>query len=701
MAVPVEFAVLGDVRAWRDGRDLYLGSPQQRAMLGLLLLRECRPVPLDELIDQMWGADPPPSARVTVRTYISRLRRSLAHPRDDRAAILSAAGGYALPVPPQTVDLAVFTRRVAEARTARTRGDVAGASASLHAALSLWRGRALAGAHGQFVEQERSRLEQLRLAALEERIVLDLELGRHADLVPELTGLVSTDPLRERLRELLMLALYRAGRQADALNVYQQIRALLNQELGIDPGPGMRTLHQQILRSAPEVSAPAVGPRSAVAPGAPGRPAPAQLPADVPDFSGRTDEVAHLTDILCRTERPRIAGLTGLDGMGKTTLAVHTAHLLRDRFPDGQFFADLGDAGWRAADPFDVLGRFLRAVGTGTGDLPDTVEERAALWRSLLHRRRMLIVLDDAATGEQLRHLLPGSPHSAALITSSRRMNDLPAVSWRTLTVMPPQDATQLLTTIIGPDRERDEPDPCARLLLACSYQPLALRVLAARILARPTWTLAQIEQQMHEQLTHLAGACEDRLLMSTPITRAESRLTAEAAAAFRLASIPAISALSPDSASALLDVPRSRASAVLDSLIDAHLLEALPNGRYGFLDAVRTVARHEARLNDGEVVCRAALERLGCFYLRSELNARCAINGRPPVHAAVHPHHPVAGLVFATPETARTWLADSRVDRVAIVDQLVGSPFATVDRCPVDPLTAGQGSERVLCSAR
>jgi len=274
--VIVEFALLGDVRAWRGGRDVDLGTPGQRAMLALLLLGEGRQICIEELIDRMWGADPPPSARVTARTYISRLRRSLAEAAGADAVIESTAGGYCLPGVADRLDLAVFQRRTEAARVGE---NTAAAAIALRGALELWRGTALSGAHGVFVEQERERLEQLRLAALEERITLELELGQHAVLVAELSGLANAHPMRERAHELLMLSLYRAGRQADALAAYQNIRILLAEKLGIDPGPSLRALHHQILRSAPELAAPRCpAPLRLAAPGAATSPVPAQLP---------------------------------------------------------------------------------------------------------------------------------------------------------------------------------------------------------------------------------------------------------------------------------------------------------------------------------------------------------------------------------------------------------------------------------------
>jgi len=254
MAAPIDFSVLGDVRARQDGHDLDPGTPQQQAVLGLLLLREGKLLLTEELIDQIWGSNPPQTALCTARTYICRLRRLFTGVGQGHSAILSTSGGYCLPTDSHTLDLTVFQRCVQEARNARAAGDLARAATHLRTALSLWRGAPLAGARGQYVQLERTRLEQIHSNILEERIVLDLELGRHNELIGELICLVNTYPLRERPYQLLMLALYRAGRQADALEVYREIRDLLNNELGIDPGPDLRNLQQQILRSAPQLS---------------------------------------------------------------------------------------------------------------------------------------------------------------------------------------------------------------------------------------------------------------------------------------------------------------------------------------------------------------------------------------------------------------------------------------------------------------
>jgi DNA-binding SARP family transcriptional activator len=686
---PVRFALLGHVRARRGQSELDLGPPQQRAMLALLLLHRGGVVSLDELRDQMWGSSPPRTASAAIHTYASRLRRTLAgvdQRQDDHSEILSSGGGYRLPITPETLDLVAFEYRVSEARAARARGDLPRTSASLHGALALWQGRALVGVHGDFVEHERNRLEELRVITLEERIVVDLELGRHHDVLAELTGLVSTYPLRERLRELLMLSLYRAGRQADALHVYQQTRTLLNGELGIDPGPGLRSLQQKILRSDPELSVPGSG--LVVAAGTDGLAlgTPAQLPAGLPDFTGREAELAHLLAVLRRTNKPNIAGLSGLGGVGKTALAVHAAHHLRGDFPDGQVFVDLGAGDERPVHPFEVLGRFLSAVGVPATQLPETLVERSGLWRSLLHQRRMLIVLDNASSSEQVRPLLAASSGSAALVTTPYRLCELTEVDWQVLGGMTAADAIGLFTSIVGPERERDEPAPCARLLASCAYLPLAIRVAGARVRKKPFWQVGQIEQQLYGNLVEVQiDAHGDQRLLYGPVRRAQRRLDDETVTAFRLASLPEVSTLSPGSAAALLNTTRERAMAILDALIDVYLLEPLHDGHYGFLNPVKVIARRDARVSDSQAMRQAALERLWLFYRRSEQNAQYAIKGRPPVRMG-GTQQPSEAITFTMRESAQRWLTDTQADRAGLFHQLHRtSSAATVRQAHAD----------------
>ncbi|NUQ95243.1 MAG: AfsR family transcriptional regulator, partial [Streptomyces sp.] len=444
---PLSFGVLGPVRARRGSEQLSTGSPQQRALLAALLLREGRTATAGELIDAVWGEEPPSQALAALRTYASRLRKVL-----DPGVLVSESGGYAVRgLAEGALDLAVAQDLAAEAEKAKSAGDLCHARELLGRALALWDGEALAGVPGPYAEAQRVRLEEWRLQLLESRLDMDLEQGCHAEAVSELTALTAAHPLRERLRELLMLALYRSGRQAEALAVYADTRRLLADELGVDPRPGLRELQQRILRADPGLAEPP-SPQAEPA-AAPVRPA--QLPATVPDFTGRAAFVQELGEVLSSAEGRvmAVSALAGIGGVGKTTLAVHVAHQARTSFPDGQLYVDLQGAGSRAAEPETVLGSFLRALGTADSAIPDSLEERAALYRSVLDGRRVLVLLDNARDAAQVRPLLPGTEGCAALVTSRVRMVDLAGAHLVDLDVMSPEEALSLFTKIVGEER--------------------------------------------------------------------------------------------------------------------------------------------------------------------------------------------------------------------------------------------------------
>lgn len=373
------------------------------------------------------------------------------------------------------LDLAAAEALRSDAEKARGAGDLCKARELVSRALALWDGEPLANIPGPYAETQRARLEEWRLGLLESRLDMDLEQGCHAEAVSELTALTAAHPLRERLRELLMLALYRSGRQAEALAVYADTRRLLADELGVDPRHGLAELQQRILQADPalaEPSAPTAEPSAS-----PLRPA--QLPATVPDFTGRASFVTELRDILSSASSPdgegqvmAVSAVAGIGGVGKTTLAVHVAHAARPSFPDGQLYVDLQGAGPRAAEPETVLGSFLRALGTADSAIPDSLEERSALYRSTLDGRRVLILLDNARDAAQVRPLLPGTEGCAALITGRVRMVDLVGAHLVDLDVMSPEEALQLFTKIVGAERVASEREAALDVVAACGFLP-------------------------------------------------------------------------------------------------------------------------------------------------------------------------------------------------------------------------------------
>ncbi|MEV4443137.1 BTAD domain-containing putative transcriptional regulator, partial [Streptomyces sp. NPDC049577] len=418
----LRFTVLGPVRAWRGEELLNTGSPQQRALLAALLLRGGRTATAPELVDALWGEEPPHAALAALRTYASRLRKAFG---TDADALVSEAGGYAIRVGVGGLDIDTAERLAAEADKARAAGDRPRARELMNEALGVWDGEPLAGLPGPYAETQRARLEEWRLSLLETRLDLDLEVGCHAEAVSELTALTAAHPLRERLRELLMLALYRGGRQAEALAVYADTRRLLADELGVDPCPELSELQQRILQADADLNV-HLSPADRHSAG-PTFVRPAQLPATVSDFTGRATFVSELSDQLATAEGSvmAVSAVAGIGGVGKTTLAVHVAHAARHHFPDGQLYVDLQGTGPVVAEPEAVLGAFLRALGIPDAAIPEGVEERSALFRSTLDGRRVLALLDNARDAAQVRPLLPGTEGCAALVTSRTRMVDL------------------------------------------------------------------------------------------------------------------------------------------------------------------------------------------------------------------------------------------------------------------------------------
>jgi DNA-binding SARP family transcriptional activator len=677
----LRFSVLGPVRAWRCGESLPSGSPQQRALLAALLLRDGRTATASELIDAIWGEDPPSQALAAVRTYASRLRKVLSV-----NALVSESGGYAIRVRRDALDLAVAQELAAEAEKSRAAGDRGQARLLINKSLGLWDGEPLANVPGPYAENHRARLEEWRLQLLETRLDLDLEVGSHAEAVSELTALTAAHPLRERLRELLMLALYRSGRQAEALAVYADTRRLLAEELGVDPRPELARLQQRILQADAELARPSEEPAPA-----PQVTRPAQLPATVPDFTGRASFVRELGGQLATAERSvmAVSALAGIGGVGKTTLAVHVAHEARPHFPDGQLYVDLQGAGNRAAEAETVLGAFLRALGTPDSAIPETLDERAALYRSTLDGRRILVLLDNARDAAQIRPLLPGTAGCAALVTSRVRMVDLAGAHLVDIDVMSPEEALQLFTRIVGEERVTSERKDALDVVAACGFLPLAIRIAASRLAARRTWTVSVLAAKLADERRRLDELQAGDLAVKATFELGYGQLEPAQARAFRLLGLADGPDISLAAAAAMLDLPVQETEDLLEALVDTSLLESAAPGRYRYHDLVRLYARACAERDEQpSQKTGLALSRLLDFYLAT--TAKVYAIERPGDRLVAH-LEPTghAGLEFTDRQDAQDWFYAEAHCLLACARQAAGG--AARLRPAVDLLWAAQ----------
>ncbi|GGP73088.1 AfsR/SARP family transcriptional regulator [Streptomyces abikoensis] len=720
----LRFHVLGPVRADRDGQPLPLGSPQERATLAILLLRDGRSLTAPELVDALWGDDPPHRAMDTLRAYVTRLRAVLepGRPFRGRAKVLvSTGGGYAVRVPPGSLDATVFEEHLAAAATARANGDAAGAYARLTAALALWEGTALAGLTGPYAERERERLTELRATAREDHYDCALALGRHAESVAGLRALAAEQPPREKPRALLMLALHRAGRQAEALAVFSEAERLLPD----GPGPGLVRLRERILAGDPALAAPAVsgaGPASSDGWGSAGAPPALDLlPPEPVGFTGRETLTGEVRAALAEGD---VVVLTGPGGTGKTALATHTARAVRAAYPDGLLHVDLRGTDPEPVDTGAALAGLLHALGVTDAALPDDVERRAALYRSLLADRRVLVVLDDAHDTAQARLLQPGVPGCAALVTT--RSPDLVLPGARTVGVdaMEEKEALAMLTAV-GGGRAADSAvaggDAARSVVAACERLPLALRIAGARLTTPPAWTPGDLAARLAEERQRLgtlhadvgagagagagasvgvvagAGAVAGAgvvagagaVVLEAACRVAHDALEPEAARAFRLLALPDAGPLDAASAAAVLDLPdAARAEAVAGGLARAGLLESAGPGRYGHHALVRLFARRQSERLDSPPVRDAALLRLLDHQLATSVTALLRLTPDSPLPRHLLHHLATAGRPLADAGAARAWAHDAHPDVLATVRQVLAQDVPDALRPAVDLLT-------------
>jgi DNA-binding SARP family transcriptional activator len=687
VATGMEFGLLGPLAVRRGEAEVPVPG-KQRVVLAALLLNANRPVPLDELAEALWGTSPPVSARATMQNYVMRLRKSLGGDR-----ITTQPGGYQISVDPGELDLSRFETLFALARAAARDSSWDASAREAEAALVLWRGEPLAGVDSELlVLREVPRLTEQRLRALETRIDADLHLGRQSEAISELRQLASAHPLREHFHALLMLGLYRDGRQGEALAAYSRARQLLIEELGTEPGTELRELHQRILTADPTLDLPA--PARPVA-GGPGPAVPRELPAGIRHFTGRGGELRELTGLLDQTteESPTvvISAIGGTAGVGKTALAVQWAHQVAGRFPDGQLYVNL--RGYDPGQPMtaaDALAGFLRALGMAGPDIPAEEDERAARYRSLLATKRMLVVLDNAGSVEQVRPLLPGSPDCVVLVTSRDALSGLVArdgAHWLNLDLLPLADAISLLRALIG-DRVYAEPAASATLAERCVRLPLALRVAAELAAARPETSLADLASELADQqrrLDLLEAGGDPRTAVRAVFSWSYRHLDAKAARAFRLAGLHPGADLASSAAAALTATTVEQASRMLESLARAHLVQQTAQGRYGMHDLLRAYARELADTQDGEQERRGALTRLFDHYLAA---AAAAMDALFPAENYRRPQVPVSArpaVPLPAPAAAREWLDAERASLVAVTARAAdGWPRHAIALAPV-----------------
>jgi len=576
----MEYRVLGPLEVIDGQRDLTPGAAKQCVILALLALRKNRTVQTAAIIDELWGERPPDTAHATLQTYIYKLRKMIdtCGPGEGRKILLNKGYGYQLTVHGWQNDLVRFEKFEEEGRQAMKASRYEQAQKAFNQALALFRGPVLANVPaGNRIAAEVARLEERRMRTLEMRLDVDLELGNHHALISELKALIMTYPMNEAFYGRLMTALAACGRSNEALDVYGQLRIVLKEELGIDPSPELRALHREILASHP-----VPGGRlrtAAVTAVEPPLGCPAQLPPDHLDFTGREELVHDLGQRLVPPDRHsaanRIVSLTGMPGVGKTTLAVHLAHRVRKWFPDGQLFADLRGTDSVSVEPYELLLGFLREVGPVPGDAANPnldLAQAGRLFRAWCAERRVLIVLDDAASAWQVEPLMPGNPRCGVIVTS-RFVHGFPGAHTAQVPPMQVRESLRLLASLIGRRRIDSETDAAVETVRLAGHLPLAIRAAGTRLAAAPSLALSRFARQLAAASERLGELSTGDIDLRTRYDTSYERLEEREKWAFRLLSLVGDRTFASGDIVELLGCPPLMVEMVLARLVEYHFL--------------------------------------------------------------------------------------------------------------------------------
>lgn len=670
----LRIGLLGPVRAWLNDTEVSVGPPRQQALLAVLATNANQVISRAELIDAIWGTEPPASAVGSVHTYVAGLRRALEPARKTFQVLVSAGSGYSLRVRPDGVDADRFGRHRQVARRLLADGDPEAALAELDQALALWTGTPLGGIGGPFADVERHRLAELRLDVLEERADLLLVLGRAVEVVDGIKAVLVDHPLRESSRALLIRALHQQGRPGEAKSVYQTGARLLDDRLGVEPGPALRNVYETLINTGP--SDVAVVPRVV----------PSQLPHDTRRFTGRGDELRRLDALLPAAGAVTsgstvvITTIEGTAGIGKTSLAVHWSHLVRDLFPDGQVYLNL--RGFDVADkplpPHDALFTLLSAFRVPSEKIPQTTHERSTMLRNVVAGRRMLMVLDNAMSTDQVTPLLPANQSCVVLVTSRNRLDGLVATGdgrQLTLGLFDEVDSSTLLASYLNPERIEEEGDAFDELLSLCAGLPLALSIVGARAWCSPNLPLAQFVDELrdaHFTLDALDTGDDSASSVRAVFSWSYDALSPAAKRMFRLLGLHAGPDVSRHAAGALADVTEDEARAQLDELVRAHLLELRADGRYQFHDLLRVYALERATSDETADERDRAARRGVRWYMHAANQADRRMLAHKPVHNIIDPPAHWTFPEQLSPEDARAWFMGEETNLVEAIRRAV-----------------------------